>query len=202
MSSAEATGPRHPRNPWFGLLYGVILSIGTVGGAIMFAAGWREALAGDMVGQRTEGFVLVAPFLTAAGAVFLLVRGIRAIGPWLRYRAATPPEDRRLALAHDRSLARGALVGAWIVGLLAAAGVVIFAIARPGGALGVGVLLEFVMLLLCLAIVALKGAGQAVWANRYLTERGIPVAATALPSAPPPPASTLPPPSPRDRRPD
>lgn len=171
--STEATGPQHPRNPWIGLLYAAILLVGTVGGAVMFFFGWREAVAGDMYGQRTEGFVLVTPFLSAAGALFLLVRGALAVGPWLRYRSATPRDARLLALAHDRSNRGIAIAMALAFGLLALAGFVLLAgFARPENRIGFGVLLQVNALLLFVAILCLKGGIQGLWANRHLADRG------------------------------
>jgi hypothetical protein len=171
--SAEPTGLQHPRNPWFGLLYAAILLVGSVGGVVMFSFGWREAVAGDMYGQRTEGFVLFTPFLSAAGGVFLLVRGVLAIGPWLRYRSATPRDARLLALAHDRSNGRFAIGQALAFGVLALAGFVLLAgFARPENSLGSGMLLQMDALLLFAAIICLKGGIQGLWANRYLADRG------------------------------
>jgi hypothetical protein len=173
--SGEAVEPRHPRNPWVGLLYAVILLAGTVGGAVMLFFGWREALAGEMYGQRTEGFVLFTPFLSAAGALLLLVRGVLAIGPWVRYRSATPRDARLHALALDRSNRGVAIAMALAFGILALAGFVLLAgFARPENALGFGVLLQLEALLLFVAILGLKGGIQGVWANRHLAGPGIP----------------------------
>lgn len=174
VASDLPTGPRHPRNPWYGFLYAAILLVGAVGGFVMLAFGWREALAGDMVGQRTEGFVLFAPVLTAAGGILILVRAILAVGPWVRHRTTTPRDDRLLALSHDRSTARGGVVAAFVVGGLTLAGFVLLAgFARPNHVMGAGLLVQFDALLLFAAAVCLKAAGQAVWANGYLAERGL-----------------------------
>jgi hypothetical protein len=171
-AAPQAEGLRHPRNPWFGLLYAAILAAGAVGGAVALFYGWREALAGDMAGQRTEGFVLVTPFLSAAGSVFLLVRGIRALAPWVRHRSTTPRPDRLLALAHDRSNTATAVGVAFAVGILALAGFVLLAgFARPNNGLGFGLLLQMDALLLFVAILALKGGIQGAWANRYISDR-------------------------------
>ncbi|MGB3911434.1 MAG: hypothetical protein WBL06_13265 [Pseudolysinimonas sp.] len=189
---------RHPRNPWFGLLYAAILLVGTVGGVIAFTSGWREAIGFDMYGQRTEVFVLVAPFLSAAGTVLLLVRGILAIAPWLRYRAATPRDARLVALAMDRSNGRPGTAIITAFGLLALGGFVLLAgFARPQNPLGFGFLLQFDALLLFVAILCLKAGIQAIWANHDLAVRGIPI-----PEGAGSPRPTLPPPTSAERRPD
>lgn len=170
--SGETTGLQHPRNPWFGLLYAAILLVGTVGGVVMFFFGWREAVAGDMYGGRTEGFVLVTPFLSAAGGVLLLVRGVLAVGPWLRYRSVTPRDARLLALARDRSNGKVAIGQALAFGVLALAGFVLLAgFARPENSLGWGMLLQMDALLLFATILCLKAGIQGLWANRYLADR-------------------------------
>jgi hypothetical protein len=197
-ANASRDGFHHPRNPWFGLLYAAILLVGTIGGFVMFAFGWREAIAFDMYGQRTEGFVLFTPFLSAAGTLLLLVRGVLAIGPWVRYRSATPRDDRLIALALDRSNARLGTVMIFIFGVLGLGGFVVLAgFARPQDWLGFGFLLQFEALLLFVAILCLKAGVQAIWANRYLFDRGIPI-----PEPTRPPRRPMPPPAATDRRPD
>jgi len=163
---------QHPRNPWFGFLYAAILLTGAAAGSVMFALGWREAVAFEMYGQRSEGFVLTAPVLSAAGGVLMLVRAILAVAPWVRYRSAVPRDRRLLALAHDRSNSTMAIVMALFFGVAALGGfLVLVVLARPSEALGTAVLIQLEALLLFVAILCLRGGIQAIWAHRHLALR-------------------------------
>lgn len=169
---SPAGTPQHPRNPWFGFLYAAILLTGAAAGSVMFALGWREAVAFEMYGQRSEGFVLTAPVLSAAGGVLMLVRAILAVAPWVRYRSTVPRDRRLLALAHDRSNSTMPIVMALFFGVSALGGFVLLAgLARPSDVFGAAVLLQLEALLLFVAILCLKGGIQAIWANRHLAAR-------------------------------
>ena len=152
-----------------GFLYAAILLAGAAGGVVMFTFGWRDALSGEMVGQCTAGFVIVTPWLSAAGGVVFLVRAIRAVSPWLRHRSSTPPAVRRLALAHDKSIAPMAIAMGVFFGVASLGGFVLLAVfARPREVMGAGLLVQLDALLLLVAVLCLRGAAQALWARRLL----------------------------------
>lgn len=174
MSVERQSGPRHPRNPWYGFLYAAILLAGAGAGFVMFALGWREALRFDMYGQRTEGFVLVTPFLSAGFGVFVLVRAVLAVAPWIRHRSATPRAARLVELAQDRAKSRPVIAQALVYGVLALAGfILLFGFARADTVFGLATLAQMEALLLFVAILCLKNSFQAIWANRHLGSLGI-----------------------------
>ena len=130
MTSTPASGRRHPRNPWIGLYFAALFLLGGTAATILFIRYFDVAIAGDVAGQRTAGFVLTAPAIFLALGIWVGVRAVRAIAPWNRYRSATTLDDRRRDRALD--LDRDPDWRVWFYGIAALAGWVFFVLALAG----------------------------------------------------------------------
>lgn len=143
------------------------------GGAsvVVFILLHEEAFDGDMVGRRTEMFVLLGPLVFLTLAVVAIVRGIRAFPTWTAYRSATSPEQRR---AHrDLDLRGRNPVTSLVLGVLGAAGFALFLAGFVGWALrgfedvqSSVLIFEFMMICLLFAVAGLGSAGTILASRR------------------------------------
>lgn len=98
---AEAKERRHPRSPWIGLYFAVLSLLAAILGIVALVDLFPRVIAYDIVGQRSEWFIVLTPFVLAFFGVLVAVRAFRAFRPWNAYRAATTREGRRAEKALD-----------------------------------------------------------------------------------------------------
>ena len=98
----DRDGRLHPRNPWIGFMLAALML--AIAGAGITAIVLEPAIM--VSSNRRAGILLLGPLLALIAGVITLVRGFRAISPWLAHRA-TPLDLRRQersADLHGRSL--------------------------------------------------------------------------------------------------
>lgn len=157
---------RHPRNPWLGLYFAALFIVAAVVGSIVLVDQFSRVVAGDIYGQRSEGFLLLGPAVFGVVGVITAVRGVRAFPPWLRYRATTEPVQRRVDKALDLDgQARWPLA---VFGLLAVAGFVALLFAAPTGLAGEFLLVEFRVLAVLVFSACLGLLAQCLYFARSL----------------------------------
>jgi len=113
---------QHPRNPWIGLLIAALLL--TIGVAGLLAVAINPAVL-TASSNRRSGIILLGPLIALAFGAITLVRGFRAISPWMRHRS-TPLAVRRQQKAADLHDQR--VWPLWVAGLLALAGLSVLAV--------------------------------------------------------------------------
>lgn len=92
------------------LLVGALL-----GAVLLFWLLVDDSPNGAVYNTRAAGWVMFGPIALAVFGGITVVRASRAVGPWRRYRAATPLEQREADRALD--LAAQSLVVLWIFGV-------------------------------------------------------------------------------------
>lgn len=157
---------RHPRNPWIGLYFAALLLLAALIGSAVLVDQFSRVIGGDIYGQRSEGFLLLGPAIFGAIGVITAVRGIRALRPWLHYRATMELAQRREDKAVDLDgQVRWPLA---VFGLLALAGFVALLFATPTGLAGEFLLVEFRLLLVLIISACLGLLAQCLYFARFL----------------------------------
>ena len=166
---------RHPLKPWSNFLFAALFVLAGAASVYIFIALGARAIEGDMVGRRTEWFVLFGPVIFFALAVVAVVRGVRAISPWSAYRDATTPAQRQVD--RDLDMRGGNPVFFLVIGVLAAAGFILFLAGFIGWALrgfedvqSSVFIFEFMMICLILAVAGLGLGGMMVASRRRLRQ--------------------------------
>ncbi len=91
----------HPRSPLIGLAYFLGWTIAFIAALALFIARFEDAIGFDLYGRRTEGFILVTPWIYLPLAILTGIRALLAIGPWVAYRSRTTPDQRRRDRGND-----------------------------------------------------------------------------------------------------
>lgn len=151
------TARHHPTSPWVNFMFATFFVLAGAASVYIFVVLHDRALAFNMVGRRSELFVLLGPAVFLALAVFAIVRGIRARAPWAHYRATISPEQR--LVDRDLDMRGGHPLPFVILGVLASGGFVIFLAGFVGWALrgfedvrSTVFIFEFMMICLILAV--------------------------------------------------
>ncbi len=165
---SDGDGRLHPRNPFVGLFFALLMLLIAGTGLLAFILEPGIVFASS---NRRSGLLLVGPLIALVAGVFTLVRGFRAIAPWVAHRP-TPLTLRRQERSADlHAQSPWPLV---IVGTLALAGlcvlVVVFADSHAN-VVGVLVQIEILGFLALLATGCLGLLAQKVYFRRYYVGR-------------------------------
>lgn len=155
---------RHPINPWANFLFAAFFVLAGAAAVYIFVVLHDRALAFNMVGRRSELFVLLGPLVFLALAAIAVVRGARALKPWKAYRATVSPAQQ--LSDRDLDLRGGHPAPFLVLGVLAAGGFLLFLAGFIGWAIrdfedlrSTVFIFEFMMICLILAV---AGIGIAV----------------------------------------
>lgn len=162
---------RHPVNPWLNFLFALFFVLAGAASVYIWIVLHERALAFNMVGRRSELFVLLGPIVFLALAVFATVRGIRALRPWAAYRSSVSPAQQ--LADRDLDMRGGHPAPFLVLGVLAAAGFLLFL----AGFIGWGIrdfedlrstvfIFEFMMICLILAVAGIGIGALMIGARR------------------------------------